>query len=194
VLRFSVDLFEYLLYERDNVKVIHLFRDPRAVINSEINAHWYKHTHNIELNARSLCKKMLHDYIEGRVLLSRYPSKFMFLYYEDLTDNALDKVKALYKYIGMSESPEKIERLKALSVFSDKSLRSDGKNSTAFWWRNQLSWDIVQKVDKECSSVINLLGYKLFSTENQLKDLSIPSIDIPSQYRVATEADMGTEN
>ena len=192
VLRFSVDLFEYLLNQRDNIKVIHLFRDPRAVINSRLETKWYNTPNDIALNARSLCNKMVHDYVEGEILLQKYPSKFMFLYYEDLNDKALDKVKALYRYIGMSDNPQKLKAIKDLPVFSaKKSAGSDRESNTAFWWRKTLRWDIVKKVDKECEIVYKLMGYKPFSNEYELRNLSFASVDIPSKYRLSTEIQIG---
>jgi len=187
VLRFSVDLFEYLLNERDNIKVVHLFRDPRAVINSRLETPWYKFPHDIASNARALCNKMLHDSIEGERLLLKYPSKFMFLYYEDLNDKAVDKVKTLYRHLGMSDSPQNMQRIQDLPVFSAKNSNgSERENNTALWWRKTLGWDIVQIVDTECAGVYKRLGFKHFKTEHELRDVRIPSLDIPRKYRLST--------
>ena len=184
VLRFSVDLFEYLLNERDDIKVIHLFRDPRAIINSRLKTDWYKTPRNISLNAQSLCHKMLHDFNEGARLLKRYPSKFMFLYYEDLNEKAFSKVNALYRYIGMDTDPAKYESIKNLSVFSEDIENTGRVGNTAFWWRNTLKWDIVQQVDRQCSEVYKLLGFSTFEREQDLRDLNIPSLTIPSAFKL----------
>jgi len=189
VIRFSVDLCEYLLNERDNIKVIHLFRDPRAVINSRLETPWYKIPNEIALNARSLCNKMLHDSIEGERLLLKYPSKFMFLYYEDLNDEAVDKVNTLYRNLGMSDSPHNMQRIRDLPVLSaKKSNGSDRINNTAYWWRMNLGWDIVQIVDTKFAGVYKRLCFKQFKTEHKLRDVRIPSLDIPRKYRLSTEA------
>ena len=101
VLRFTVDNFDSFLMSRDNIKLIHLVRDPRAIINSRIGTNFFP-TKDVLSIAEVLCNKMIHDFQAGRKLLMKYPKRFRFVYYEDLTDNPLDKIKALYKYLGFS--------------------------------------------------------------------------------------------
>ncbi|XP_052820168.1 carbohydrate sulfotransferase 1-like [Mya arenaria] len=184
VLRLTVDNFEYLLKGRDNVKVIHLFRDPRAIINSRIETKWYKTSKSIIENAKSLCHKMLKDYHEGLQLLMNYKEKFRFLYYEDLNDNPFKKVEILYKYVGMSLDPAKYKSIQKLPVFSEQKASSTRESNTAFWWRKSLDWEIVKGVDTVCSEVYEVLGYKVFDSEENMRDLTISSVDIPSLFRL----------
>ncbi|XP_053379062.1 carbohydrate sulfotransferase 1-like [Mercenaria mercenaria] len=186
VLRLSVDLLEDILRARKNLKVIHLFRDPRAIINSRIERKWYpphKEERIIE-NAKTLCNKMLYDFQAGQKLSKLYPDRFMFVYYEDLSENPSGKSKELFKYFGMNLEEHKYRHVKKLSVFNNAAKRSERQNNTAFWWRKSLKWDIVQKMEPLCKDVFTELGYKIFTNVQEYQNLSTSSITIPNKYLI----------
>ena len=186
VLRFTLDNLEEFLEHRPNLKVIHLFRDPRAIINSRISTTWYpSSTEKMILdNARALCKKMAIDYKKGLDLLKKYPNRFRFLYYEDLNDEPLSQVKKLYRYLGMSVDPVKYPKVKTLHVFASNDQKSEREKNTAFWWRKSLKWDYAKKVDEICKDIYETLGYRPFAGELGLRNLTIPSVRIPKQYKL----------
>lgn len=177
VLRLSTDLLGDLLKKRNNLKVLHLFRDPRAIINSRIHTNWYRRLTNTNVadNAKSLCKKMLFDFRMGKALLKIYPDRFKFIFYEDLNKNPLDKVKIIYKYMGMSLNESKYQHIMNPSLFSTK-------NNTAFWWRYSLSWDLVQIIDNVCKNVNSELGYNHITNIEDYGNMSVSSIDISKEY------------
>lgn len=186
VLRVTVDNLETLLQSRKNLKIIHLFRDPRAIINSRIETSWYpsKDTTQLLFNAESLCKKMIYDFREGQKLYKKYPERFRFLYYEDLNDDPLDKVKTLYKYLGMSLDESKYSVVKKIKVFNDAKnvVKTEREKNTAFWWRKTLDWGLVKEIDVLCKDVYSALGYVPFSRYEELRNLTIKSVHIPQEY------------
>lgn len=185
VLRLSVDNFENFLTARPDIKVIHLFRDPRAIINSRIETSWYpaKSEATVLQNAQALCARMKVDFAGGIKLLEKYPDRFRFLYYEDLNEEPMVKVRLLYKFLKMSLDPKTYPKVKSLPVFSSRNRdKSDRENNTAFWWRKTMQWDTVQKIDEICKPVYALLGYKTMTNETEMLDLSVPSLTIPDKY------------
>lgn len=42
-------------------------------------------------------------------------------------------------------------------------------------WRNIVSFEAVKSIQEECGEVLKKLGYKLFASEKELKDLSVIS-------------------
>ena len=183
VLRLTLDHFDTLLKSRDNLKVIHLFRDPRAIMNSRLEAEWYP-SKDLLSNAESLCRKMIFDYRIGRKLLKKYPNRFRFLYYEDLTDEPLDKIKTLYRYIGLPLGEPKYSLVETSNV-SDSSkskVLTQREKNTAFWWRKKLQWDLVIKMDNLCKDVYDELGYIAFSNYDKMQNLTYPSVKIPQEY------------
>lgn len=184
VLRLSAGNLEYFLESRINLKAVHLFRDPRAIINSRITTAWYPSgSPGVILdNAKALCSKMVLDYREGLTLMEKYPDRFKFLFYEDLNDDPFGKVKSLYRYLGMSLDPSRYTKVKSLPVFTTNNRKSEREKNTAFWWRKSLSWELVKQIDHICGDVYNLLGYKRFESEAVLRNLSWSSVDFQEQY------------
>ncbi|XP_053391392.1 carbohydrate sulfotransferase 1-like [Mercenaria mercenaria] len=186
VLRLSTDLLEDILRARENLKVIHLFRDPRAIINSRIKTRWYpasKENEIIEV-AKSLCYKMLYDFQEGQKLLKLFPDRFKFIYYEDLNENPFNKSEELFKYLGMDLDKHKYPELRNLTAFSNVTTRTERMKNTAFWWRKSLKWDILQKIDPVCKNVYTKLGYKCFTNLQEYNNLSIASVNIPKTHLI----------
>ncbi|XP_045163724.2 carbohydrate sulfotransferase 1-like [Mercenaria mercenaria] len=186
VLRLSTDLLGDILRARENLKVIHLFRDPRAIINSRIETTWYP-THKEEQiiqNAKALCNKMLYDFQEGQKLLKLYPDRFKFVYYEDLSESPSGKSKELFNYFGMDLDEHKYPKVRNLSVFNNAKKRTEREKNTAFWWRKSLKWDIVQKMEPLCKDVYKELGYKVFTNVQEYQNLSISSVTIPNKYLI----------
>ena len=167
------------------MKIIHLFRDPRAIINSRIKTSWYPKMALIS-NAEGLCHKMLYDFSEGQKLYSRYPGRFRFVYYEDLNYRPFEKVKLLYTYLGMSLDESKYSVVGSISVFKSNKTESEKERetNTAYWWRKSLDWSLLQQIDEKCVGVYNALGYKKFDTYEDLTNLSLVSVVIPKQYKI----------
>ena len=182
-MRLTTDHFEMLLQSRRNLKVIHLFRDPRAIMNSRIEAKWYP-SKDVLPSAEALCNKMNHDYQEGKRLSVEYPGRFRFLYYEDLNDNPSNKVRAIYRYLGMSLNETKFSTFKTIMALhgGKGKVLTERERNTAFWWRKKLKWDIVKTMDTLCKDVYDALGYIPFKTKDQMQNLTFQSVNIPQEY------------
>jgi hypothetical protein len=188
VLRLTTDLLAPVLQSRDNLKVIHLFRDPRAIINSRIQTDWYpsKTDKMIIENAKSLCNKMLYDFREGQKVQKLFPDRFRFMYYEDFSFDILNKSKILYNYLGMNTNEKYYPDIMKLSAFKNAaSGETERKRNTAYWWRKTLKWELVEKMEEICKDVYKELGYKSFSNIQEYSDLSIPSVVITKEYLIA---------
>ena len=183
ILRLAPEHFESLLQSRKNLKVIHLVRDPRAIINSRIETKWYP-LKDMLLNAEALCQKMIHDYRQGKQLSVKYPKRFRFVYYEDLKANPVIKVRAMYKFLGMSLDENKYSAIKNLIAANSSKHRvlTEREKNNAFWWRRKLKWDTVKKLDTLCKDVYEAFGYLSFNNNNQMKNLTYKSIQIPKEY------------
>ena len=183
ILRLSVDNLENILVRNPNIKVIHLFRDPRAVINSRLTTDWYYLKDNtndtdfkaIRRNADGLCRRMTHDLKTGLKLRSKFPKRFAFLLYEDIYSNLQNKASHLYRYIGMTE-PDKNDKYLNLSDIG-KYEHTVVKRSSDFssWWRTHLSFGAAKAVEDVCSNVFNLFNYVKFPSEKAMRDLTASS-------------------
>lgn len=184
VLRLSLGALEDLLREIPNLKVIHLFRDPRAIVHSRIETHGYPLekmalTSAIHSNAKSLCNKMSKDLVDGKRLYKRFPNRFRFIHYEDIYSRDYSLTE-LHTFLGMTVSRNNLD-LARFSLVNHGSLRSSSarserKENNAFWWRKFLRWDIVKSVDKECSFLYKELGYPDIPDKNDLISFNVTSL------------------
>ena len=54
---------------KEDIKIVYLVRDPRAVINSRKNYEWCMTSENC-MNPRNLCKDMVDDFKEAKRLIN----------------------------------------------------------------------------------------------------------------------------
>ncbi|XP_045216341.2 carbohydrate sulfotransferase 1-like [Mercenaria mercenaria] len=186
VLRLSFTTFKPLMEINPRLKIVHLVRDPRAIIHSRLYSRFYAITNprKNESLERNLCEKMLND-INGVILLKKhYPDRIIVLYYEDLIKNLHVRLKQIYSKLNLTYIREEAEAWSKVKInLSPPELGGnftrDRKNDNAFWWRKFMSWDEVQKVDAHCRDVYEVLGYKQLS-ESELRDVNLPSYEIPT--------------
>ena len=194
VVRLTVDTLEYVLETNPKVKVIHLFRDPRAIINSRVMTDWYylKETpqtgySDIRANAQFMCDRMLYDFREGLKLKRKFPDRFAFVFFEDIMENLKPKAKMLYSYCGIN--PELLETalenihipLEGVALVNNKS-----KREFSSWWRSRMDINVIRVVDSVCSKVYEPLGYIKLIDPGELRNSSIQSYNIKEEFRIDT--------
>ena len=165
VLRLTVGGLEPLLRTFPNLKIIQLFRDPRAIMNSRINSRYpQKDFRNTTI---ALCRKMIWDLQEGKKLLKKYPDRFKFIFYEDMTTDPVGKTELLSNYIGMDFNKTEVELLNTIKVnkpFKDKQSEiPDARvDDNAYWWKSTLPKHNLTCVQEECREFFDTFGLELF--------------------------------
>lgn len=182
VLRISLSNIESFLHTRPNMKVVHLFRDPRAIINSHLRTAWSQVRKNsldsIDAAARSICTRIEDDVKHAMVLSKNFPERFLILQYEDF-NKPLQKIRKLLDFLGMEFTKEVLQ-------FID----SDNKTSSVenrpgnhpFMYREQLGWEAMKVINRHCIKVFHQLGYTIFQSEDTFRDLSIPAVNSPLPF------------
>ena len=181
VLRITLGALEPVLKHNPKMKIIHLFRDPRSIINSRIETKGYPLSWNplgsldIQNNAKALCSKMITDLREGEKLMRRFPERFRFIHYEDLVLNS-DSIRKLYDYVGMTFHTDNLDNVYEIKIntaqrHSEKKERARRRNN-ALWWRTYLSYDNIRQIDAICYSVIVKLGYSIFDNVSDLRNIT----------------------
>ncbi|KAM4035989.1 carbohydrate sulfotransferase 1-like [Anomaloglossus baeobatrachus] len=175
---------------RLNLKVVHLVRDPRAVLASRINTFvdqyrsyqiWNssgRKPHNMDL---TLIMNMCTDYSKTLETAFSRPSwlkgKYMLVRYEDLSRHPLKKATEIYNFLGLSWK-------EGLSSWIEENTNATvAPNSNKFGtirkssetienWRLHLHFNIVQTVQNICNTTFSQLGFQLVDSIQQLKNLS----------------------
>ena len=180
IVRLTVDNLEHVLETLPNVKVVHLMRDPRAIINSRITTTWYNlhetpynNHRRIMTDAKDLCLRMKYDLKAATVLKQKYPGRFALAMFEDLQTDMKAKTYMLYSYFGIDKSSVESKLANMTGILQEEHSVNRTRGNYSNWWRHQLTYGAVKVIDSVCQDVSEILGYKIFTSESQLKDTSL---------------------
>ena len=192
VIRLTVGAFEPLLEINPRLKVVHLVRDPRAIIQSRLFSRGYPvygYRQNDSLE-RNLCTKMQQDIKDLDRLKELYPNRVFIVYYEDLLSNLHVRLKHLYKRLNLTYSETEVKTLATIRVnilppekpFTK--INPDRVADNANWWRKHMMWTDVEKVQSACGRVLRTLGYGVLQNENELRNTNRTILKIPSHFQL----------
>lgn len=173
VVRLSLDNTETLLRENTRLKVVHLFRDPRGIINSEIKTKWFpfsgKKEEAVKNNSIALCDRLLNDIKAGKQLIETFPDRVLIIQYEEFCDT-VSLARYLYDFVGMTFTEEHKKFANTSDTLS-ATAKTDGYHPFAF--RDSLPWQTVRTIDSVCQEVYRELGYTSFNNEDDFRNHSL---------------------
>ncbi|XP_052799278.1 carbohydrate sulfotransferase 4-like [Mya arenaria] len=183
VVRLTLDSYARVLEHLPNLRLVHLFRDPRAVINSRQTTTWY-HLHNEKStvqDARELCNRMLYDIEYSANLTETFPDRFLTVMFEDLRENLPEKSKILYQYFGLSTEglEDKLASMAPIKQNEKTIMAEDGDYSG--WWRKRLPYSTVELIQDACADAMDVLGYRHFSSESEQLNFDISAFKFSSK-------------
>ena len=178
MLRMTVSSFTPLLEANRRLKIIQLFRDPRAVIHSRRYSRNYPLEHTSGTLERALCDKMMQDYIATVKLKKLFPDRIFILFYEDIAENASGRIYQLLEHIGIAHNRSEVETLTEIKVNlapAEKgiSFRKQREANNTVWWRHFIDWKDTLNIQSSCSMVMSRLGHRIFNSEEELRNISI---------------------
>ncbi|XP_068114271.1 carbohydrate sulfotransferase 3 [Hyperolius riggenbachi] len=178
-----------------DMRIIQLVRDPRAVLASRMVAFsgkyesWKKwalegaapirkdevlrlrgNCENIRLSAELGLRQP--DWLRGRYMLIRY---------EDIARFPLEKAKEMYRFAGITLTPQVEEWIMKNTQASQENngIYSTQKNSSEQFekWRYSIPFKLAQVVQDVCAPAMKLFGYKLASDLETLTNRSISLLE-----------------
>ncbi|CAH1801356.1 unnamed protein product, partial [Owenia fusiformis] len=159
------------------VKVIHLVRDPRGMLNSrKTSAHL--NMDQLTAEANTLCKRMHKDVLIFKQIKEIFPDSILQLRYEDLAEHPQETTSNIYRYLQMEYTNEinsfvagrTLNKGAAENQYGTK--RRDS-NATAYAWKKTISYNLVKSVDPVCYSLYKELGYLPIQSEKELRDKAL---------------------
>ena len=151
---------------RYDVKMIHLVRDPRAVVYSKVQLKWIKNHLDpmFGKQVNNTCDPILQNLRLGLVSPPRWlKDRFKVVRYEDLALNTLNVAQELYKFAGFDWSASVNEWINSLA----KNTRQGGvfsvykKNASISIGRWQNAPEpFIRAVENICADLMNFLGYE----------------------------------
>lgn len=174
-----------------SLKVVHLVRDPRAVLNSRVidTSHENWTIKSVREHAQTMCRDMLRNIKYAVSAPSWLQGRYTLLRYEDLATNPHQIAEQLYKFVGVNiasqvrlwidrslrdgfASPSLLD-----SIYRQFSYSAQNLTNSVHKWRAQMPYSIVRLIETECYEVMNLLGYKIVEDEDELRTVSFPLTD-----------------
>ncbi|XP_076801917.1 carbohydrate sulfotransferase 1-like [Clavelina lepadiformis] len=164
-----------------NIKVIHLVRDPRATTNSRTEG---KGGIDVAKNAGNIiCERLIPNVQFANDVLMKDPTlrhKYMRIRHEDFALDPIGVSAKIYDFVGINfpDSMKSWLRKATSSENKDdlslKNPQGTNRDSMAVLsrWRESLSFEKVKAVQEICKEVMPKLGYRLFNSENELRNIS----------------------
>ena len=158
-IRWNMDIVRKVLELDPEVKMIHLYRDPRGIVSSIRNAEQFSLVSGGDINeAKVVCAKMEQDMKKRKQLELLYPNQIYSLRFEDFAGDPVKEAKKLYSWLGLSLHYDvqyyfrtQKGRKRDGGTFSTQ--RNNSK-SVIYKWRNVLS----DKEKEQISSFCKLTG------------------------------------
>ncbi|KAM4602322.1 carbohydrate sulfotransferase 5-like [Discoglossus pictus] len=188
-----------------NLKIIHLVRDPRAVVKSREQAvKALARDNGIVLNTngtkvddknyevmRGICRSHVQIYETASHKAPKFlKDRYMLVRYEDMVRDPLREITEMYKFANLKLT-NKLENW----IYNITHGEGPGKRKEAFKitsrdainvsqaWRNILSFEKIKKIQEVCKGAMDLLGYQFIDSEKEQKDLSMDVVLPRRQYQ-----------
>lgn len=171
-IRLSMELMPRLLKKFPGLKIVHLLRDPRGIIDSRRRGGFLRNTGKAQ-SSKSLCTLIRKNVQYSKTLQKRFPNSITTVLYEDIAKNPMDLSNKLYRDLDLEYSDNFKEW-----IFNHTSAGSpnnsyygtvrSNSSKTSQSWRKRLSFKDVKIIEDECGDVIDLLGFrKVIDVEDQ---------------------------
>nr|XP_046250886.1 carbohydrate sulfotransferase 6 [Scatophagus argus] len=186
-------------------RIIHLVRDPRAVVRSrERSANAFVNDDAILLDYKKIpaaevqyqviqeiCRS--HVRINERAILKPPPflkGRYKMVRYEDLVRNPLEEIKSIYEFVGLQMTSKLGEWIYKVTHGKGRGSRVEAFEITSRdaadvsqAWRTTLPYSKVKRIQDVCRGAMSLLGYRNVNSEKEQKKLDIDLLAPQEPYK-----------
>ncbi|KAL5012873.1 hypothetical protein ScPMuIL_011424 [Solemya velum] len=176
-IRLPMTLMERLLNRFPNLRVIHLVRDPRATLNSEIMA-GHGQWKSIDSISMEFCDRVHEDIISAIELSKKFKNRILRIRYEDLIFNPFSTTRRMYNFgrLNYTGRTEDFLRLNIYGESDDDEFLTDKYEKTgperSRRWRSFVTFSNAEIIDHNCAAVYKHLGYKTVQNEETYNNIS----------------------
>ena len=171
-IRLSMEVAKYLIENYPGIKIIHLTRDPRAMMDSQVrkNDMGSRHFASFVDNTESMCTRMQRDLELLQALNKSYSRAIYSVQYEHFLDAPLAETEKLFDFLGLNFH----EGIKDYVASKTVEQETTSINKTQIW-RHHISQQHLNVVDHKCVKVYNELGYIKHPSVLDIRNLSKPT-------------------
>lgn len=176
------DYLTTLLNSNGNLKIIHLLRDPRAVIASLDRVGWVFNRSVVKsawtnfslfsAYVQKFCTQMIQSLSFALSAEEKFHERYKILRYEDLIKTPMTVSQELFDFFGIRMTAE-------VKDYVTRSSRTNNRRNTHAYstirnnvsslidsWRKQLSIEAVRTVESNCRPVLDILRYTPVYSQN----------------------------
>ncbi|XP_066939794.1 carbohydrate sulfotransferase 1-like [Macrobrachium rosenbergii] len=146
--------------ERPDIKIVHLVRDPRGIVNSVQRGGrlWSDNNRNAQLQCKSVERDLELEHLG--------PDRYLRVRYEDLVDKPVEESKRIFALLGMTFSKGVMEYLESHTGTGENQERRPGYFNTFRksdfrhdLWKQKLDNREIEFIENICSSIMKAIGY-----------------------------------
>jgi len=172
---------------RENVKVVHVLRDPRGIAHSRRKIHRANEYWG-QIVARTIeyCTGALADFLYIQRQYKKNPDLVRQLYhvvrYEDLAHHPQREMQRLYRFLDITPDKSLQEWVNLTEKHTESgkektggyaySTRRANPGYTSTAWREVIDWDTTTTVQRVCAEFMRVTGYNKMTTEKHLRNSS----------------------
>ncbi|XP_077863335.1 carbohydrate sulfotransferase 1-like [Saccoglossus kowalevskii] len=176
-----------------HLKIIHLVRDPRGIMNSrnklnQRNKDFQRKGDKLD-EVTELCKDLSHNLHIIENSASWLKNRYMLVRYEDIAKDPHAYAKHIYDFIDL-ELPLEVQQWISKSAKQTEG----GKYSTtqdfaavATRWRYEISFSDIRSVQEKCAISMESLGYKEVKTSDELENEKNVLGYLPKRFSITSE-------
>ena len=156
--RLNMETARLLLRQVRNLRLIHLVRDPRAVVLSRTTQQTYHARwsgQSLDKEALLYCRGVVKDVLVRNELQREFPGSLYELIYEQFASHPQQNVESIYSF--MNETiPESVTRWLVVNTGGEV------KNSSAIAekWKDKLRYIEVMKINSVCDKMFSIMTHK----------------------------------
>ncbi|XP_067685541.1 carbohydrate sulfotransferase 5-like [Haliotis asinina] len=175
VIRIGMKNVTYLMNKYNKMKVLHLIRDPRAVLLSQLNVGQFK-VSDLGASSNRLCRRVKQDVDDSREMNRRFPGRVKTIRYEDLAERPLTMAKQLFDFIDLDLTDEIKGYIYNITHATHDDcgslcIRKNSKERISKW-RLSLTFAQVSLIEKKCQRLFDVMGYLPAVSDVNLRNLS----------------------
>lgn len=167
-----------------NLQVIHLIRDPRGSLTSQIKLNkssW----EDIATTSKAHCDRVSEDLNITVNLHYHDNNRAKILVYERLAEDPINTAKRIYNYIGMPVMKYVMDYIRKLTLEGRRRsclycIVRGNSTKTAYSWRDVIRYQDMVAIDNNCPLVYDYLGYQRFHNRADLRDHNLDTIFSPN--------------
>lgn len=167
-IRMTMEMAKHLLENTSNLKIIHLIRDPRAMLDSQARKKDSGAQKISVFNGRAqyMCGQMAKDYSLAKELKKQYPGQIYTLRYENMVDTPVETAKHVFDFLDIpftDRDKSYVEKYSRPPVVINGSVPLSS-------WRKYIKPQFLDIVDRYCASLYKEFGYLKFKEYRDIKD------------------------